>query len=286
MARITDLCQTGRPVIICDVSPPRGIDLSALDPLAEAPVDGLCVAYNPGKSVRLDSAVAAHALRKRTGKEVVFNLATRDMNKLAIQSHLLGAHLLGLQNVVVVQGDPFTARELEKVQSVEDFRATELMSSIRALNEGVDYRGLRLRQPTAFCVGASLDMGRGVAEEARLTRRKVEAGAEFFLTQPIYDVEQALRFEEAYAQASPEDPDPPVFYGLQVLVKEGVIFGNVPAAIVAELERGRPGVEIAGDLLRRFLERGLRHIYLVPPILKGGVRDYAAVNALLRGLVP
>ncbi len=286
MARITDLCQTGRPVFICDVSPPRGIDLSALDPLKEAPVDGLCVAYNPGKSVRLDSAVAAHALRKRTGKEVVFNLATRDMNKLALQSHLLGAHLLGLENVVVVQGDPFTQRELEKVQAVEDFRATELMSSIRSLNEGVDYRGLRLRQPTAFCVGASLDLGRGVTEEALLTRRKVEAGAQFFLTQPIYEVEQALRFEDAYAKVSPEDPDPPVFYGLQVLVKEGVIFGNVPAATVQELDRGRPGVEIAVGLLRRFLERGLRHVYLVPPILKGGARDYAVVGALLRGLIP
>ena len=108
MARVTELCHevTGRPCIICDFSPPRsGRPVAEL--AASLSVDLVSVAYNPGRSVRTDSAMLASHIRKATGREVVFTLATRDMNVLALQSHLLGAQLLELENVIVVQGDPF-----------------------------------------------------------------------------------------------------------------------------------------------------------------------------------
>ena len=98
--RVRDL--TGSPVFICDVSPPRGSDASYLEPIVNQDADYLSVAYNPGKAVRMDSALMGCWLKHVAGKDVVFNLATRDMNKLSIQSHLLGARLMGLENVLVV----------------------------------------------------------------------------------------------------------------------------------------------------------------------------------------
>ena len=106
MAKVTKMCSEGRnrPVFICDFSPPRGADPAFLDGARALDADFLCVAYSPGKSVRVDSVIAAHAIRQKAGKDLVFTIATRDMNKLAIQNHLLWASLLGLDNVIVVGG--------------------------------------------------------------------------------------------------------------------------------------------------------------------------------------
>ena len=75
----------------------------------------------------------------------------------------------------------------------------------------------------------------------------------------------------------------PVFFGLQVLIKDGVIFSSVPQGVRQDLEAGRDGADIALELLRRFLDYGVRRIYLVPPILRGGARDYAAAQRVLEG---
>src|SRR4051794_10188154 len=100
--------QGPNPVFICDFSPPRGSRPDLLADAAQLEADFICVAYNPGKAVRLDSVTAAFEIGRATGRDVVFNLSPRDMNKIALQSRLLGADLLGLQNLVVVQGDPIT----------------------------------------------------------------------------------------------------------------------------------------------------------------------------------
>ena len=99
-------------IFICDVSPPRGADPGLLEPLRGLDADFLSMAYNPGRSVRVNSVAAAHWLRRETGAEAAFTIATRDMNRVAIQSLLLGAELLELENVIVVRGDDFTPREL------------------------------------------------------------------------------------------------------------------------------------------------------------------------------
>ena len=270
----------GAPVFICDFSPPRGSGPAYVESASTLDADFICVAYNPGRAVRVDSVAMAHAV-KATGKDVAFNLATRDMNKLALQSRLLGAQVLGLENVVVIAGDPFNERDLSLAANVVDYRPTELIGAIAALNEGTDYRGSRLREPTEFCIGATLDLGRGVEREARLAHRKAQAGAAFFITQPIFEPAEADRFYRAYGAMVGEDMVQPVFWGLQVLEKDGVIFSSVPEAVRRELEEGRPGTEIAREMLGRFLEAGLRTIYLVPPILRGGARNYEAAQQVL-----
>ena len=281
MTKVTEKYDGSRPVVICDFSPPRGSDPALLSGAHAVSPDFISVAYSPGKAVRLDPVVAAQAIRQQTGKDVIFTLATRDMNRLATQNHLLGADLFGLQNVIVVGGDFFTPKDLEAVKDVRDYRPTELVTSIKSMNEGMDYRGLKLRAPTDFCVGATIDLGRGIEREARLTRAKVSAGADFFITQPIYDVGQAERFLDAYRAAAGEELAAPVFWGLQVLDANGLVFGDVPQSVRDDLEAGRDGVEIAAGLLKEFLDAGITGIYLVPPIFRGGLRDYEAAQRVL-----
>ena len=282
MVKVVDNCYEamGRPGFICDFSPPRSGSVSeALR--ADIPADFISVAYNPGRAVRANSVMLAAAIRRETGKETIFTLATRDLNRLAIQSLLLGAQMLGIENVVVVQGDRFGDRE-RALLAVNGYRPTELIAGIRAMNEGLDFRGSKLREPTSFCIGATFDLGRGIDAETALAVRKVEAGADFLVSQPIFDPDDALRFRESYERQSGETLSVPVFYGLQILEPGGVLFSSVPDGVRAELDAGRSGVDIAVELHGRFRDAGLRNVYLVPPIRQGGARDYDAAREFFR----
>lgn len=281
--KVTDKVResSGAPVFICDFSPPRGADPEFVEPAKEIEADYICVAYNPGKAVRVDSAAMASAIKREVGRDVVFNLATRDMNKLALQSHLLGAQMSGLENLVVLAGDAFSARDRSQATAVSDFRPTELIASIAAMNAGTDYKGSRLRYPTDFCIGASLDLTRGVDREAKLAHRKAQAGAHFFLTQPIFKPAEIGEFKQAYEAIIGTEMAQPIFWGVQILEKDGVIFSSVPPEVRRELEAGRPGTDIALELLRKVFAAGMRTIYLVPPILRGGARKYEAAQAVL-----
>jgi 5,10-methylenetetrahydrofolate reductase len=272
--------EAGRPVVIVDFTPPRSGDPAALDRLKGLTANFLSAAYNPGKLVRADSATVASVARERTGADVAFSLAPRDMNTIALQSRLLGAQMVGLENVIVLAGDDLAERELSLgVKSVRDLTSTAMLRSIRGMNEGVDYRGAKLQGATSFCIGATLDLAKGIESEAALAARKVEAGADFFIAQPIYDLGVRERFMERYGEMSQ-----PVFWGLQVLDKDGLILGDVPEQTRRELEGGRPGEEIASELLARFVEAGVGGVYLVPPILKGGGRDYEAAQRVIAAL--
>lgn len=268
-------------LFVCDFSPPRGNDDAVFERIRAVDADYISVAYNPGKAPRLNSAFAAKWLTEQADKGVTFTVATRDMNKLAVQSLLLGADLLGLENVVVLRGDPFSERELETVTSVDDFTSTELLRSIQAMNEGRDYKGSKLRTPTDLCAGAAIDLGHGLEDELRLTRRKVEAGAKFFLMQPIFDVEPLSQFLDRYGERYGEALSVPLFCGVQVMTPESIVFGEVPTWVTDDLSKGRPGQDLAGDVLSRFVEHGFRTIYLVPPIFRGGARDYETAQLVI-----
>ena len=282
MVKITESCfeATGRTTFICDFSPPRSGDP---EPLRQARIDAdfISVAYNPGRAVRTNAPMLAAAIKTQLGKDTVFTLGTRDMNKLALQSQLLGAQMLGLANVIVVQGDPFSERDLALVQPVNDYRPTKLINDVTRMNQGTDFRDSKLRAPTDFCIGATVDLSRGVQKEARLAHRKVQAGAQFLITQPIFDPGEAASFREAYSTAAGEPLYVPTFYGLQILEPDGILFSSVPQAVRDELEAGRSGVDIALELYGKFQQDGLHNVYLVPPIRRGGARDYAAAQEFL-----
>ncbi len=286
MATVTDLYTSkgGRPLIAVDFSPPRAGDPAFAEAARALDADLVCVAYSPGRSVRMDSVAAAATIKRRAGKDVIFNLSPRDMNRLALQMHLLGAQALGLENVLVLQGDAFSEKDLTRVTPVVDYRPTGLVHAIKEMNQGVDFKGLKLAAPTSFCVGATADFSKGIESQARLAHRKTEAGADFLVTQSVYDPAHVADFKGSYEAAAGRPLGVPVLYGVQVLVQGGLIFGDVPPAMKSDLERGRPGPEIALELLRSLMDAGCDAFYLIPPILKGGARDYEAAQRVLAAL--
>lgn len=275
---------TGRTLIACDFSPPRSADLAFANDAATLAADFICIAYNPGRAVRLASSTAAAILQRRPGAQTIFNLATRDMNKLAMQTHLLSAQALGLENVLVLRGDPFPERDLRLVKPVDDYSPTDLLRAIKEMNAGFDFRGTRLQAPTSLCAGAAVDLGRPLAGEAALAARKVEAGAEFLMTQALFAGATVTEFRGLYQQLAGHSLDVPVLYGVAVMVKDGVLFADMPERYRKDLANGRPGTDIALEVVGDLRRAGCDAFYLVPSIMRGGARDYAAAQAVIAAM--
>ena len=140
----------------------------------------------------------------------------------------MGAAMTGLENVVVLKGDSFTERELAITKPVDDYVPTGLIGAIAEMNSGIDYKGLQLNNPTSFCIGATIDLGRGLDRQVALTRKKVEAGAQFFLLQALFSPERLTEFLERYAERYGDELAALVCCGVQVLVEDGITFGDLP----------------------------------------------------------
>ena len=116
----------------------------------------------------------------------------------------------------------------------------------------------------------------------KLAVRKIKSGAEFLITQPVFNVDHVARYRESYGYHADRAGTHPVYFGLQILEKDGVLFSSVPGSLKEELEKGRSGVEIALELYEKFKAARLNNIYLMPPIKRGGERDYAAAKDFLQ----
>ena len=181
MPSLIELIRSENKIIyVLDVSPPRSGNDLLFQELLDLNPDVFSVAYN--------SAMMASWLQNSTGITTSFFLATRDMNKLALQSLLLGAQLHGLENIVVVQGDPFTASKSQLIRHVNDFTATELIQSVKNLNSRKDLEDKNLIYPTDFCVGATVDLSKDLDSEVELLNKKILSGSDFLVLQPFFNV--------------------------------------------------------------------------------------------------
>jgi len=246
--------------------------------------DMFMVAYAPGKAVRLNSIFAADWIHSKTNIPTIFTISTRDMNKSAMQSLLLGAELMGLPNVLIVKGDKFSAEDLDLQTEVYDFTPTELISAVKAMNERRDFRGNELTYPTRFCIGGALDLSRDWGKESRLTKAKITSGCKFIVSQPIFDPELPSKFLSFYEKTIGEELKIPVMWGIQMVEKDTISFANVPRWVHQDLEEGGSSYEITIDLVKRHLDLGIDTFYLVPTIYKGGRRDYLSAQAVIEDI--
>ena len=128
-------------------------------------------------------------------------------------------------------------------------RPTELLQAIHEMNAGLDYRGRPLRAPTDFCIGATIDMSRDLDAEVALTQRKMEAGAQFFLLQAVYDPLAVERFLEATAKRGAALAADSLFCGIQIVTSESLAVGKVPDWVTIDLEKGRSASDLGADAL-------------------------------------
>ncbi|HKA11455.1 MAG TPA: bifunctional homocysteine S-methyltransferase/methylenetetrahydrofolate reductase [Candidatus Dormibacteraeota bacterium] len=196
----TDLA-SGRFAISVELTPPRGIDpsrmLAGARLLKEAGVDYANVTDSAMARLRMGVMSCAALVQQQVGLEAIAHFTCRDRNVMAIQSELIGAHALGIRNVLALRGDPPRVGDYPNATPVWDVNAVGLITILANLNRGLDANETPIGDHASFLVGAAVNPGADDLErELRLLRRKVAAGANFIVTNPIYDPAALERLRE------------------------------------------------------------------------------------------
>ena len=189
----------GKFVTLVEILPPRGLDASreiAGARLAkEAGIDCVSVPDGPRASARLSAQVTCQLMQQETGIEPVLHFACRDRNIVGIQSELLGAHMIGIRNLICITGDPPRLGVYPDATAVFDVDSIGLAGIVNNLNHGLDLGGNPLGSKTSMLLGVGVNPGAlNLEEELRRFEAKVKAGAEYAVTQPVFDVDLLVAF--------------------------------------------------------------------------------------------
>lgn len=243
MSHLSDVIDSGRFVITSELNPPKGTDLRPLFEKADmlkGAVDAFNLTDSHAAHMAMAPMTAAHLLRQR-GIEPILQLTTRDRNRIALQSDLLGAYALGIENVVFMGGDPPTAGDHPDAKPVFDVYSSIMLRAARGMESGHDMSGNALHGNPRFCLGAVCNPGAGdLDEEVRRMEEKLEAGARFFQTQAVYEPAKFERFAHAVN-------------GLGATVLAGII--PLKSARMARYMNTRvPGIRVTEALIKRIAD--------------------------------
>ncbi len=198
-SRMANALTRGTFIVSVELVPPRGYHAEALVEQARQlhihGIDLVNIPDGPRASARMSAVSAALAVQQQAGVETILHYACRDRNLLGMQSDLLGAHSLGVRNLLIVTGDPPKVGDYPDATAVFDVDSIGLTNVVSRLNRGLDIGGQSIGQPTAFHIGVAANPGAfNLDEEIRRFEFKVEAGAEFAVTQPVFDVAELETF--------------------------------------------------------------------------------------------
>ena len=245
--------------ISVEMDPPRGLSthklLAGASLLADAGADVINVADSPMARMRMSAWAVCDVVQRKVGVETTLHFPTRGRNLLRVQGDLLAAHALGIRNVFVVMGDPTSIGDYPEAMDNYDLVPSGLIKLIKlGFNAGVDHSGTSIGQPTSFFVGAALNLcPPDVDSEIKNLQRKLNAGADFFLTQPVYDANDGPLLLEKY-EAKYGKLEKPILAGVLPLVSikhANFLHNEVPGIFIPDQIRNR--IEAAGDS-----ERGTR----------------------------
>ena len=186
-------------VVSVEVDPPRGARpkkmIEGAQFLKDAGVDFINVADSPMARVRMSSIALASMIGHQVGIETILHFTCRDRNLMGIQSDLMGAHALGIRNILALTGDPPRAGDYPNATAVFDVDSIGLIGVLKRLNAGTDLGGNSIGEPTTFVIGCAVNpTAETLDEELDRFQRKMEAGAEFAMTQPVYELETLSKF--------------------------------------------------------------------------------------------
>ena len=183
----------GKFVAFVEILPPRGVDASreidGARRCAERGIDCINVPDGPRASARMSAQIACHLIQREAGIEAINHFCCRDRNILGIQSELLGTHAAGVRNLICITGDPPRMGSYPDATAVFDVDAIGLVNIVNNLNHGLDIGGNPMGSQTALLIGVGANPGAlNMDEEIRRFEWKVEAGAEYVVTQPVFDL--------------------------------------------------------------------------------------------------
>jgi len=200
-SKIGSLVASGQFITLVEIVPPRGIDCSkeiaGARMLATTGIHAINIPDSPRASARMSAQSLCLQIQQQTGIETVLHYTCRDRNLLSIQSDLLGASSLGLRNILCLTGDPPKLGNYPDATAVFDVDAIGLVNVVNRLNHGLDIGGNPIGASTGFTLGVAANPGvPDIDNEIRRFAYKVEAGAEYAITQPVFD----LRLLEVFLQ--------------------------------------------------------------------------------------
>lgn len=259
--RFRDALNSGKFVITSEVAPPKGTNIDKMlhhIDLLKDKVDAINITDHQSSVMRFPSLGGCLAIKERGG-EPVLQMTCRDRNRLALQAELLLAHTRGINNVLCLTGDAIPVGDHKEAKGVFDFDSVQLLKAVRALESGKDMGSNSLDGSVEFCAGAIVTPEAQPIEPQLIKfEKKVEAGAEFFQTQAIYDLENFSKFMQ-YARQFPVK----ILAGIVLLssarmakyMNENVPGIFVPEELINEIggvakeEMLAKGIEIAGRMI-------------------------------------
>lgn len=271
----------GKFVIAVEMDPPRGLSthklLAGASLLADAGADVIDVADSPMARMRMSPWAVCQLIQSTFEIETTLHFPTRGRNLLRVQGDLLAAHAMQIRNVFVVMGDPTAIGDYPDASDSFDLVPTGLIRLIKEeFNTGVDHSGGRIGQPTTYFIGAALNLcPKDPEREIHILRKKLDAGVDFFMTQPVFEVGKARQFIEVY-QSQYGLLSIPILVGILPLVTDRharFLHNEVPGIQIPEPIRRRietagsssavEGVNIALELIQD-LKQDFQGVYLMP----------------------
>ena len=258
--------ESGKFVITCEVGPLKGTDIHEVEENAEllkGKVDAANVTDQQSSVMRLGSLVTSHILLQK-GLEPIYQMVCRDRNRIALQSDLLSAWVLGIKNVLSITGDLPQLGDHPEAKAVYDLDSVTLLQTIGKLNNGTDINGNELQGKPSFFPGAvvKVESDTEASMELQIAKleRKVAAGARFIQTQAVYDAGSFAKFMKRVEQFKV-----PILAGVIPLKSAGMaryMNSNVAGVFVPEEfirkmadapkeDRAQVGIQIAADLIKQ-----------------------------------
>ena len=284
--RLQAAIAAGDLVVTVEMEPPRSFNaaqlVAAAATLRDAGATAIDVADSPMAKMRMSAWAACRLVHEQVGIETVLHFPTRGRNIVRLQGDLLGSYALGIRNLFVCVGDPVTIGDYPHGSNDVDVTATGLLQLITEhFNTGIDRAGSPIGEPTSFFAGAAASPAAPDLErEIRLLRRKVDAGARFVLTQPVYTVGPLRTLREAYERSIGAPLEIPVIAGLLPLVSgrhATFLHNEVPGIDIPEAVRDRmagagddgerawrTGRAMATELAAELRADGAAGIYVMP----------------------
>ena len=269
-----------KTTIIAELDPPKTLQtrrfFEGAQALHNVGADAITLADNPLASPRI-SNVAMASMLQRLNIPVLTHLTCRDRNMIGLQSHLMGLSTLGLNEILAITGDPARVGDFPGATSVYDVASFDLIRMIKEMNEGRLYSGKSIGHGTRFSVAAAFNPNvRKIDAAIKRLEKKVEAGADYFLTQPVYDFETIDKLYESTRHITK-----PIFIGIMPLISKknaDFIHYEVPGITLTDEIRNRidinnpilaveEGKKIAKELVSYAMDK-FNGIYLITPFLK------------------
>lgn len=267
-------------VVSVELDPPRGLNpekmLRGARLLKDAGVDAVNIADSPMARVRMSALALCYMVQEQVGLETILHFTTRDRNLMGIQSDLIGAHAIGVRNIIALTGDPPSLGDYPDVTAVYDVDSIGLVKVLRAMNEGTDAAGASIGQQASFTIAIAADPTRDdLDHEAERLHRKIEAGGHVIMTQPVYEMQTWRDLVDIYERRYGPIPIP-VLLGILPLYSHRhaeFLYNEVPGIKPTDEIRERmrkagaearvEGVHIAQELLLEAREE-VQGIYIMP----------------------